>query len=103
MDAFIQILGIVVVIFASSGFWQYVIYKAQQKDREKSAESRLLMGLAYGKICDLCARHIHNGYIGRTEYGELRKYLYEPYRAMGGNGTCEKLMQEVEKLPIKED
>lgn len=99
----LQIIGIAVTIFASSGFWQWVIYKSQQRDKKKSAESRLLMGLAYGKICDLCAYHIRNGFIGRTEYGELKKYLYEPYREMGGNGTCEKLMREVDKLPIKED
>lgn len=103
MATFLQILGIVVTIFASSGFWQYMIYKAQQKDKIESTESKLLMGIAYGKICDLCARHIKNGYIGRTEYAELKKYLYDPYRAMGGNGTCEKLMREIEKLPLKED
>jgi len=97
----LQIVGLVLAVFASSGFWQYVIYKAQTKDRQKSAESRLLMGIAYSKICDLSGKYIERGSISRDEYSDLKKYLYDPYREMGGNGTCERLMKEVDKLPIE--
>lgn len=97
----IEVVGIVAAIFASSGFWQYVIFKAQQKDRQKSAEARLLMGIAYSKICDLSAKYIERGSISKDEYSDLKKYLYDPYREMGGNGTCERLMKEVDKLPIE--
>jgi len=97
----LEIVGLVITVFASSGFWQWVIYKSQQKDRQKSAESRLLMGIAYSKICDLAGKYIERGNISKDEYSDLKKYLYDPYREMGGNGTCERLMKEVDKLPIE--
>jgi len=31
----------------------------------------------------------------------LDKYLYEPYKAAGGNGSAEKIMAELNKLPMK--
>lgn len=97
----LQIVGLVMAVFASSGFWQFIIYKAQQRDKKLSAESRLLMGIAYSKICDLSGKYIERGSISRDEYSDLKKYLYGPYREMGGNGTCERLMKEVDKLPIE--
>lgn len=102
METFIQILGIVAAIFASSGFWQYIIFRSQQKSRLKSAEARLLMGIAYSKICDLSATYISRGSISRDEYADLKKYLYDPYVEMGGNGTIARLMREIDNLPIKE-
>ena len=35
------------------------------------------------------------------EYDNLKNYLYEPYKKLGGNGTAERVMDEVDKLPIK--
>lgn len=93
------LLAIVCSIFASSGFWAYLMSR-QNKD---TAERRMILGIGYRSICELCTMYIKRGYISREEYSDLKKYLYEPYREMGGNGTCERLMQEVDKLPIKED
>lgn len=35
------------------------------------------------------------------EYRNLRKGLYERYKQLGGNGLAEKMVNDVEKLPIK--
>lgn len=31
----------------------------------------------------------------------LNTYLYEPYKKLGGNGSALRVMQEVNKLPIR--
>lgn len=94
------IVTLAVAVFGSTGFWSWV----QSRGKRKSAESRLLLGIAYGKIIQNAERYIEQGYIPTEEYNELNRYLYEPYKAMGGNGTAEKLMQEVKALPTaKED
>ena len=99
MNFSIEILvTIVCSVFASSGFWAYLMNR-QNKD---TAERRMILGIGYRSICELCGLYINRGYISRDEYSDLKKYLYEPYREMGGNGTCERMMQEVDKLPIKE-
>ena len=96
-----HIPSIVIAVFASSGFWAFLQWFIQSRRKAKSAEERLLMGLAYSKICDLAEKYIERGSISKTEYEDLKKYLYDPYREMGGNGTCERLMSAVDKLPIK--
>ena len=94
------IVTLAVAVFGSTGFWSWV----QSRGKHKSAESRLLLGIAYGKIIQSAERYIQQGYIPTEEYNELYRYLYEPYKAMGGDGTAEKLMQEVKALPTaKED
>lgn len=96
-----HILTLVGIIFASNGLWQYVLYKAQQRSKKKTVEQRLLLGIAFKEIVESCEHHLNAGYINHDEYKELNHYLFEPYREMGGNGTADRLIKEVEKLPIK--
>ena len=49
---------------------------------------------------DMRMSYIERGWITQDEYEDLNKYLYNPYREMGGNGTAERLMTEIKKLPI---
>ena len=44
--------------------------------------------------------YITKGSITQDEYENLYKYLYSPYKANGGNGSAERLMREIDKLPI---
>lgn len=61
----------------------------------------MIMGLGHIHIMDLGMRYVNRGYITHEEYKDFRKYLYEPYRDMGGNGSAERMMREIDKLPIK--
>lgn len=72
------------------------------RSKNKNAEVRLLMGIAYSEIIEQAQKYISRGYITIDEYKELEHYFYEPYQALGGNGTAEKLMKEVSLLPTKE-
>ena len=93
------IVPLVVAVFGSTGFWSWV----QSRGKKKSAEARLLLGIAYSEIIRRSEHYIHQGYIAVDEYNELNRYLYEPYRDLGGNGTAQKLMDEVRKLPTERE
>lgn len=93
------VITIIVAIFGSTGFWSWLSGRRAKRD----GASRLLLGLAYRSIVESSERYIARGYIAVDEYDELNRYLYEPYKAMGGNGTAAKLMEEVKKLPTKKE
>lgn len=93
------IIAIVTSALASSGLWSFVAKKLEKKD----AKSRMLIGLAHDRILDLGFKYIERGYITQTEYENLHDYLYLPYKEMGGNGSAERIMKEVEKLPIRDN
>lgn len=93
------IITIIVAIFGSTGFWSWLSGRRAKRD----GASKLLLGLAYRSIVESSERYIARGYIAVDEYDELNRYLYEPYKAMGGNGTAAKLMEEVKKLPTKKE
>lgn len=96
------LMTICVTIFASSGFWGLVTYLIQRNDNLKSAESKMLKGLGHDRICYLGAMYIERGYLSKDEYENLVDYLYKPYKDLGGNGTAEKIVEDVKRLPIKE-
>lgn len=83
-------------LLASSGFWAYL---SMRRDRH-SATTKLLMGLAHDKIMVNGMRAIRRGYIETEEYEDIRKYLYDPYIKLGGNGIVERVMNEVSRLPL---
>lgn len=89
-------------IFSSVGFWTLINNLIVKKQERKSESTKLLLGLAHDRICDLCLEFIRQGSITSDDYENLIKYLYEPYKTLGGNGTAERLIAEVKKLPIVE-
>lgn len=96
--------AIILALIASSGFWGIVLYRIQNKDGKKENAdnlTKLVLGLAHQEIIRTCMLYVQRGYITKDEYEDMFKYLYDPYRALGGNGTAEKIISEVEKLPMK--
>jgi hypothetical protein len=59
----------------------------------------MLLGLGYTQLMQTCNVYLQKGYIEVEELVDLKKYLYEPYRKLGGNGAGEMIMSKVEKLP----
>lgn len=86
---------VVCAVFASSGFWALM----QKLSEKKDAKTQMILGLGHDRIIYLCKHYIEQGWIDADEYENLYEWLYKPYKAMGGNGTAEKLMGQVEKLP----
>lgn len=93
------IITILVTLLASSGFWAFVMAMIEKK----SVKNKMLLGLAHDRIIFLAMQYVAKGEITQGEYENLNKYLYEPYKKMGGNGTAERLMQEVNRLKIVPD
>lgn len=99
MDRWLELLATVVcAVIASSGFWAFV----QSRRSKKDASHRMLLGLGHSRIISIAMEYIKRGYITHDEYEDLQKYLYKPYLEMGGDGTASRLMQEVDKLPIRD-
>ena len=99
MPAWIQTaISIVVAALASTGFWSFI----QRKTERKDARSRMILGLGHDRILALCSEYIARGYITKTEYENLDKYLYKPYIDLGGNGTVQHMKQQVDRLPVRE-
>lgn len=93
------LIAILSTLLASSGFWAFVIAMLDKK----SAKTKMILGLGHDKIMELGMKYIERGKVTQGEYENLHRYLYEPYKKMGGNGTAEKLMREVDKLEIVPD
>lgn len=92
------IAALIIGALSSSGLWAYM----QHRDTKTSQTNRLLQGLAYEKIISLGMAYIERGWITNDEYNDFRRYLYEPYRALGGNGVTERIMAAVTDLPLKQ-
>ena len=90
-------MTIVLAIFGSSGFWLLV----QKLIERKSALRQMVFGIGYERLISACRKYIEAGWIDLDELEELDKHLYQPYKAMGGNGTAELLMEKVHALPNK--
>lgn len=98
-EIIIAIIGGMAALFGGQGFWTWW----GNRKRESSDESKLIMGIAYSKIRDLCEVHLSKGYVTTKEFHELEHYLYKPYRSKGGNGTIETLFEKVKELPLIPD
>jgi hypothetical protein len=98
MEQWVQIIvTIACSVIASSGFWTFVIKRSDKKD----IRTEMLIGLGHDRIVYLCMQYITRGWITNDEFENLNDYLYKPYCAIGGNGSAERLMKEVYKLPIR--
>ncbi len=90
------VITIVSSVLASSGFWSILQKRAEKKD----VRTQVLVGLGHDRIIRLGKQYIERGWITVDEYENLHDYLYLPYKAMGGNGSAERIMTEVNRLRI---
>jgi hypothetical protein len=94
-------LRVILIIFGSTmgstGFWVFL----RSKDSRRNATTRLMMGLAYVQITTIGLQYIDRGSVTKDEYEDLDTYFYQPYVALGGNGTAKRIMQEVQRLPLR--
>lgn len=97
------ITTIVLAVFASGGFWAFLQTWLVNRSKSKTSEQKLLLGIAFRQIIETCELYIERGFIAPDEYKELNHYLFEPYQALGGNGTAQRMIKEVEKLPVRKE
>lgn len=71
----------------------------QKKTQQKLADQgEAIAGLEHDRIVHVGGKHIRDGWISLEEYDDIEKYLYEPYRKLGGNGTAESVMEKLRAM-----
>lgn len=90
------IVSVSLALIGSTGFWSFLQTRRDKKD----AKTLLLLGLAHDRIVNQGAEYLERGYVTADEFENLYEYLYKPYRQMGGNGSAQRIMEAVQKLPL---
>ncbi len=100
MAAWLQtLLTVLTTVLASNGFWTLLQYRREGRDKT----GKLLRGIAHDRIISLGEKALSRGQITSDEYENLYDYLYLPYKALGGNGSAERIVEQVKQLPIRKD
>lgn len=93
-----MLMSVIVAIIGSTGLWTAV----NKFMDNRSASRKMILGLGYFQLVHACEEYLTRGWISIDEYEDLNKYLFLPYKEMGGNGTAAALMDKVKALPNKE-
>lgn len=93
------LVPIILGMLASSGFWAYM----EKRTQKRALQIKMLVGITHNLILESALKYITRRWITQDEYENLYTYLYEPYLELGGNGSIKRLMEEVDKLPIRKD
>lgn len=81
-------------VLASSGFWAYITKKSDKS----TCMTQMLIGLGHDRVVYLGMKYLERGdWITQDEYENLYEYLYKPYAKLGGNGSAERIMDEVKR------
>lgn len=100
---------ILMAIIGSNAFFAFIQFLINRHDTNKKRvseceknQSNMILGLGHDKILYLTDKIMLRGCITLKELTNL-KYLYEPYKKLGGNGDCETGYNACIKLPIVSD
>ena len=97
MDRYIEILiTVMLAVLGSNGLWAYI----QSRSTKKTAKDRMILGLGHAEIFRTAEKYIERDGVTTDELEDLEKYLYKPYKEMGGNGTAETIMHKCHSLQI---
>jgi len=90
------VLGIAAAVFASSGFWQLVLYKVQKRDKVISVVDRALMFLLRKDLIERCDYWLDKDHIPISEWTSMVSEN-EIYHELGGNGDMKERMEALEE------
>jgi hypothetical protein len=92
------VVTIIVAIFASSGFWDWL----KTRRKKMTPFEQVTMAIGRDRLNYLSKKHIKAGYIPEDEF-ESFKELGEAYLEAGGNTMVKELYLEAMELPKKWD
>lgn len=93
------VVGVLGIVLGSSGLWAY-LSKVHERD---DGRDRLMKGLAQVVISQKANEYIARGSITPEEFATIYNLVYAHYKELGGNGGAERLMKELEALPITKE
>ena len=88
----------IILTLLGSGVWTFLIELVKIKSNQQTKEKKMLLGLGHDVLYQRLTYYIERGYIEPAELENV-EYVFRPYAALGGNGTCEVLFNEVCELP----
>ncbi len=98
-------MEIILAVIGSNALFAFIQFLITRHDLKYKTQteaeinqSNMILGLGHDKILYLTDRIIMRGCITMKERSNL-KYLYEPYKKLGGNGDCEIGYEQCKKLP----
>ena len=104
----LAVLAVAGSIFGSAGFWSYRQTKYLQKvqsQQNESAEQTLIktgvLALIHRELRLLCKQILDQKYVTPGQFEDLQ-YMADPYIKLGGDGTVEKMLKEIEHLPTRD-
>lgn len=114
------ITAIITAVTSSSviGFIQFLINRHDEKKKKPDEQMEqfqkemneqlnlikaVLLGQGHDRLVHVCQKYIDEGSITVEDFNDLKEYLYEPYRNIGGNGTGEEYFNLVRDLPRRKD
>lgn len=96
-DIKVAIISSGAMLLASSGIWSYIL----KRHSRSNATTKLIMALAYFKSYEMAFIYVQRGYVTKDELEDFKKYIFDPYKELGGNGILEKIMNDVMSLPLR--
>lgn len=97
MDRYIElIVTVMLAVLGSNGLWAYI----QSRNTRRTAKDRMILGLGHAEIFRTAEKYIERDGVTTDELEDLEKYLYKPYKEMGGNGTAETIVHKCHSLQI---
>lgn len=99
------VLAVVTGLLGSGGTG-LIMFLVQRHDQRKglwARQTEMLLGIAHDRIVYLGGQYIERGEITSEELDDFNRYLYEPYAALGGNGTGKTIWTRVNALPIRKE
>lgn len=80
--------------------WLWRMLLKRKKENELIREG--MMALLHDRIYQACTFFLNRGFCTLEDRSNL-EYLFEPYKALGGNGTGESLYQRCLSLPFEKE
>jgi len=93
------IITILAAILASGGLWAILGRFLDKRD----SRTKLLLGICHDRLYNLSNMYLKRGSISKDELVNFKRFLAEPYFKLGGNGIVKRFVEEVSKLPIRDD
>lgn len=95
-DNFWQIL---IAVFGGSGVWELIKFEVEKHKKKLSDEEKLMLGIAHDRIWSLGSQYLRRKGITKSELDNLER-IAVPYLSSGGNGTGEKIWNDVKELEL---
>ncbi len=108
------ILTVILAVIGSSGLWAFLqflltrkrmkkenlVARMEQHEKQLEMVTKMSLGALYDRAKFLGEQYIKRQTITTDEYEDYKKYIYEPYHAAGGDGTIDRIMKEIEQIPL---